>query len=485
MVRVTDLPEGLAFDDVLLKPNYSEVLPREASLSTRLTRKIELRIPLLSAAMDTVTESRLAIALAQLGGLGVIHKNLPIARQALEVRRVKRFEAGIIPDPVTVSKDQPISDAIALAEERGFSSFPVVDEDRLVGILTGRDIRAAAEPHAPIEGVMSRDPVTISSGTPTEEAKRIMHNHRKEVLPIVDNNSRLVGLITLKDIEKNTRHPNAVTDPHGRLLAAAAIGVGPDRQSRSDALVEAEVDVLVIDTAHGHTKGVIDAIQATKQRYPDVQVIAGNVATYEGAAALMKAGVDAVKVGIGPGSICTTRVVAGVGVPQLSAVMDCARASQEFDVPIIADGGIKYSGDVVKALAAGAQVIMVGSLLAGVTESPGEVVLYEGRAFKSYRGMGSLGAMQQGSADRYGQASVAAPKLVPEGIEGRVPFKGPLEETVWQLMGGLRAGMGYLGASNLMELQNNAQFVRITGAGLKESHVHDVIVTKESPNYTR
>ena len=480
-----DLPEGLAFDDVLLKPGYSEILPREADVSTRLTRRITLKIPILSAAMDTVTESRLAIALAQLGGLGVIHKNLPIARQALEVRKVKRFEAGIIPDPITVSCLQPIADAIALAEERGFSSFPVVDDHRLVGILTGRDIRAATSPDTPIETVMSRNPVTISAGTTAEEARRLMHTHRKEVLPIVDDGGRLVGLITLKDVEKNSRHPNAVTDPHGRLLAAAAIGVGPDRQSRADGLVEAEVDVLVIDTAHGHTKGVVDAIRGTRKRHPDVQIIAGNVATYEGAKALMEAGADAVKVGIGPGSICTTRVVAGVGVPQLSAVMDCARASREFDIPIIADGGIKYSGDVVKALAAGAQVIMVGSLLAGVAESPGEVVLYEGRAFKSYRGMGSLGAMQQGSADRYGQSSIEGPKLVPEGIEGRVPFKGPLEETIWQLMGGLRAGMGYLGAAKIPELGKKANFVRITNAGLRESHVHDVIITKESPNYTR
>ncbi len=484
-MRVTDFQEGLAFDDVLLKPGYSEILPRAADLSTRLTQRIELRMPMMSAAMDTVTESRLAIAIAQLGGLGVIHKNLPVARQALEVHKVKRFEAGIIPDPVTVSREQPIEDAIHLADERGFSSFPVVDGDRLVGILTGRDIRAAADRSGLIEAVMSRDPVTIYSGTTTEEARRIMHAHRKEVLPIIDKQGSLVGLITLKDVEKNTRHPHAVTDTHGRLLAAAAISVGPDRQSRSDALVEAGVDVLVIDTAHGHTKGVVDAIRATRRRYPEIQIVAGNVATYEGTRALIEAGADAVKVGIGPGSICTTRVVAGVGVPQLSAIIDCARAGREYNIPIIADGGIKYSGDVVKALAAGAQVVMVGSLLAGVTESPGEVVLFEGRAFKAYRGMGSLGAMQQGSADRYGQAQIAAPKLVPEGIEGRVPFKGPLEETVSQLMGGLRAGMGYVGAAKLTELHEKAQFIRISSAGLRESHVHDVIITKESPNYTR
>lgn len=482
---MSDFPEGLAFDDVLLKPGYSEVLPREVSIDTQLTRRLELRVPLLSAAMDTVTEARLAIALAQIGGVGVIHKNLPIARQALEVRKVKRFEAGIIPDPITVSAAQPVADAMALAKERGFSSFPVIEDDRLVGIVTGRDIRAARSPDDPIDSVMSRDPVTISPGTTPEEARRVMHHHRKEVLPIVDGGGRLVGLITLKDIEKNSRHPNAVTDSHGRLLVGAAIGVGPDQQARADALVEAEVDVLVIDTAHGHTKGVVEAIRGSKRRHPDVQIMAGNVATYEGASALMEAGADAIKVGIGPGSICTTRVVAGVGVPQLSAVMDCARASREHGIPIVADGGIKYSGDVVKALAAGAHAVMVGSLLAGVAESPGEVVLYEGRAFKAYRGMGSLGAMQQGSADRYAQAGTDAPKLVPEGIEGRVPFKGPLEETVWQLMGGLRAGMGYVGAGNLQELRQKAQFVRITNAGLKESHVHDVIITKESPNYTR
>jgi IMP dehydrogenase len=485
MVRVSEPAEGLAFDDVLLKPAYSEVLPREVDISTRLTRRIELRIPLLSAAMDTVTEARLAIALAQLGGVGVVHKSMSTSHQAHEVRKVKRFEAGIIPDPITVAGRQPVADAMQLSEERGFSSFPVVEDDRLVGIVTGRDIRAAASPDAPVESVMTRDPVCISAGTTAEEARRLMHQHRKEVLPIVDAGGRLVGLITLKDVEKNSRHPNAVTDAHGRLLAAAAIGVGPDRQTRTDALVEAEVDLLVIDTAHGHTKGVIDAIRETKQRHPDIQVMAGNVATYEGASALMAAGADAVKVGIGPGSICTTRVVAGVGVPQLSAIMDCARASREHGAPIVADGGVKYSGDVVKALAAGANAVMVGSLLAGVAESPGEVVLYEGRAFKAYRGMGSLGAMQQGSADRYAQAGTDAPKLVPEGIEGRVPFKGPLEETAWQLMGGVRAGMGYCGASDLADLRQKAEFVKITGAGLKESHVHDVIVTKESPNYTR
>ena len=480
-----DLELGLSYDDVLLKPGFSAVLPSEVDISTRLTRNLHLRIPLLSAAMDTVTEAKLAIALAQLGGLGVLHKNLPIAQHAAEVRKVKRFESGIISDPVTISGDQPVSDAQDLAEEHGFSSFPVISDGKLVGILTGRDIRAAQSPNDPIKSVMTPNPVSIPAGTSTEQARALMHKHRKEVLPIVDGNNQLVGLITLKDVEKSARNPNAVTDQEGRLLAGAAVGVGPDRNERIDALVEAGVDVLVVDTAHGHSKGVLETVAETKKRYPELQIIAGNVATYEGARALMEAGTDAVKVGMGPGSICTTRVVAGVGVPQMSAIIDCAKASREFDVPIIADGGLKYSGDVVKALAAGAHTVMVGSLLAGVAESPGEVVLYEGRAFKAYRGMGSIGAMRKGSADRYGQSNIESSKLVPEGIEGRVPFKGPLEETVLQLMGGLRAGMGYLGAETVSDLQDKAKFVRISSAGLRESHVHDVVITKEAPNYTR
>jgi IMP dehydrogenase len=480
-----DLTDALAFDDVLLKPGYSETLPRDVDISTRITRRIELKIPILSAAMDTVTEARMAIALAQLGGIGVIHKNMPPDRHAAEVKKVKRFEAGIISQPVTVTPDMRISDAIALVTEHGFSSFPVLHNGKLAGILTGRDIRAADRISIPIRDVMTTQLVTVREGTPPDEAKRVMHQNRKETLPIVNDRGELVGMMTLKDLEKTLRHPNAVTDERGRLRVAAALGVGPDRADRTAALAEAEVDLLVVDTAHGHTKGVIDAVRETKKRYPEIEVVAGNVATYEGAKALIDAGVDGVKVGIGPGSICTTRIVAGVGVPQLSAILDCAKAAKKAGIPIIGDGGIKYSGDVVKAMAAGARAVMVGSLLAGVAESPGEVVLFEGRAFKSYRGMGSLGAMQQGSAERYAQAETEAAKLVPEGIEGRVPFKGPLEETIWQLIGGLRAGMGYLGAENLGQLQEKAVFVRISQAGLKESHVHDVVITKEAPNYTR
>ena len=483
-MRVEDL-DGLAFDDVLLKPGYSETLPKDVSIRTRFTRDITLNIPVVSAAMDTVTEARLAIALAQQGGIGVVHKNMPIERQAHEVRKVKRFESGVIAEPITVGPDAPLRIARTLAEEHGFSSFPVVDGQLLVGILTGRDMRAGRDPETPIRELMTPNPVTVVEGTSPDDARGVMHKHRKETLPIVDASGRLVGLITLKDVEKRARRPDATTDDLGRLLVAAAVGVGPDRLARAAALAAAQVDAIVVDTAHGHSKGVIDTVKELKARYPQIQVIAGNVATAEGTDALIDAGADAVKVGIGPGSICTTRIVAGVGVPQISAIADCTRAAHARDVPIIGDGGIKYSGDVIKAIAAGADCIMVGSLLAGVAESPGEVVLFEGRAFKAYRGMGSLGAMQQGSADRYAQAGVASPKLVPEGIEGRVPFKGPLEETVWQLVGGLRAGMGYVGAADIAELKAKATFVRISSAGLKESHVHDVVVTKEAPNYTR
>ena len=478
------LAEGLAFDDVLLTPGYSDTLPRDVRIRTRFTRDLHLEIPLVAAAMDTVTEARLAIALAQLGGIGVVHKNMPPEAQAAEVRKVKRFEAGIISDPVAVAPGDPVARAIQLRDEHGFSSFPVVDGEKLVGILTGRDIRAA-QPGDAISKWMTPEPVTVRAGTPAEDARRVMHENRKETLPITDDQGRLVGLMTLKDVEKSARHPNAVTDDRGRLLVAAAVGVGPDRDARIGALIEADVDVIVVDTAHGHSKGVIETVRDLKRSRERVQVVAGNVGTAEATRALIEAGADGVKVGIGPGSICTTRIVAGVGVPQVSAIMECARAARGSGVPIIGDGGIKYSGDVVKAIAAGADAVMVGSLLAGVAESPGEVVLYEGRAFKAYRGMGSLGAMQQGSSDRYAQSGVAANKLVPEGIEGRVPFKGPLEETVWQLVGGLRSGMGYVGAEDIASLQEKARFVRITSAGLRESHVHDVVVTKESPNYTR
>jgi len=478
------LAEGLAFDDVLLVPGYSEALPRDVQIRSRFTRTLHLEIPLVAAAMDTVTEARLAIALAQLGGIGVVHKNMTPEAQAAEVRKVKRFEAGIISDPVAVGPDDPVRRAIRLRDEHGFSSFPVVEGGRLVGILTGRDIRAAG-PEDRIGSWMTPDPVTVRAGTPADEARRVMHEHRKETLPMTDGEGRLVGLMTLKDVEKSARHPNAVTDDRGRLLVAAAVGVGPDREHRIGALLEAEADVLVVDTAHGHSKGVVETVRELKSTRGDLQVVAGNVGTAEGTRALIDAGADGVKVGIGPGSICTTRIVAGVGVPQVSAIMECARAARGSGVPIIGDGGIKYSGDFAKAVAAGADAVMVGSLLAGVAESPGEVVLYEGRAFKAYRGMGSLGAMQQGSSDRYAQSGVEAQKLVPEGIEGRVPFKGPLEETVWQLVGGLRAGMGYVGADDIASLQSKARFIRISTAGLRESHVHDVVVTKEAPNYTR
>jgi IMP dehydrogenase len=480
-----ELADALTFDDVLLVPRYSEILPREVELGTRLTRGLRLGIPLLSAAMDTVTEARLAIAFAQLGGIGVIHKNLPVERQAAEVAKVKRFEHVVILDPVTVAPTEPLSRAIALSVTHGISCFPVVEHERLVGILTSRDIRAHDEdPAQPISVAMTTELVTGPAGIGPDEAKRIMHRHRKEKLPIVEADGRLVGLITMRDIDKRQRRPHAVIDDRGRLLAAAAVGVGDDRIERTEALVSAGVDVLVIDTAHGHSRGVLDGVRDTKRRFPELQVIAGNVATAEATRALIDAGADAVKVGIGPGSICTTRVVAGVGVPQLTAVDDCAREAMKSDVPIISDGGIKYSGDVVKALAAGASTVMIGSLFAGVEESPGEVVLYQGRAFKAYRGMGSLGAMRAGSADRYAQEGEDAAKLVPEGIEGRVPFKGPLEDSVNQLIGGLRAGMGYVGAGDLAELRDRSRFVRISSAGLRESHVHDVVITKEAPNYS-
>jgi IMP dehydrogenase len=479
------LLEGLAFDDVLLKPGYSETLPRDVEIQTRLTKGLRLNVPLVSSAMDTVTEARLAIALARLGGVGVIHKNLPIDRHAAEVAKVKRFESGLIAHPIAVRSDMRIKDAIALAEKHGFSSFPVVDGGKLVGIVTGRDIRSVDNTETPLREVMTRELFTVQEGFSKDDARRLMQSHRKEKLPIVNAKGELVGLVTLKDLEKRTRNPNANTDAEGRLVVGAAIGVGPDRRERTAELAAADIDLIVIDTAHGHTKGVIDAVRDTKKTHPSVEVVAGNIATYEGAEALMQAGADAVKVGIGPGSICTTRIVAGVGVPQISAIMECARAGQRHGVPIIADGGIKYSGDIVKALAAGASSVMIGSLFAGVAESPGEEVLFEGRAFKIYRGMGSLGAMQQGSAERYAQQSIEAAKLVPEGIEGRVPYKGPLEDTVWQLLGGLRAGMGYVGATSIGELQRKAEFIRISAAGLKESHVHDVIITKEAPNYSR
>ncbi|MFO0724789.1 MAG: IMP dehydrogenase [Myxococcota bacterium] len=479
-----DPPLALTFDDVLLLPGYSEVLPREVRLATQLTKAIQLNIPLLSSAMDTVTEARLAIALAQLGGLGVIHRNLPPERQAAEVLQVKRFESVVIADPITVRSDMRLEEAVLLSRKHGVSCFPVVDNGKLSGLLTHRDMRSEDDKKRLVRDVMSKDLITGQEGITPDAAKKRMQDARKEKLPIVDKDGRLVGLITIKDIDKRLQYPDAAIDERGRLRVGAALGVGPDLANRAKLLVEAGADVLFIDTAHGHSRGVIEALKHVKKAHPGAAVIAGNVATAEATTALIEAGADGVKVGIGPGSICTTRIIAGVGVPQLTAVDECAKAAQRFGVPVISDGGIKYSGDVVKALAAGASTIMIGSLFAGVAESPGEVVLYQGRAFKSYRGMGSLGAMQEGSADRYGQHGVEAQKLVPEGIEGRVPFKGPLEDTVGQLVGGLRSGMGYVGAKNLLELHEKARFVQISSAGLKESHVHDVVITKESPNYS-
>ncbi|MCC7386627.1 MAG: IMP dehydrogenase [Deltaproteobacteria bacterium] len=479
-----DLAPSLTFDDVLLLPGYSEVLPREVRLESRLTRGIDLGIPVLSSAMDTVTEARLAIALAQLGGIGVVHRNLSVEQQAAEVARVKRFSSVVIRDPMTIRSDVRLDEVEAIERRTGVSCFPVVDDGKLTGIVTHRDMRSTDDKRRTVREVMTRELIVGQEGITAEDARRLMQAQRKEKLPIVNKRGELVGLITLKDIDERHRHPQASMDDRGRLRVAAAIGPGPDREARTRALVEAEVDVLVIDTAHGHSKGVIDALRETKRAFPNLPVIAGNVATAQGTEALIQAGADAVKVGIGPGSICTTRIIAGVGVPQLSAIDQCARAAMKHGVPIISDGGIKYSGDIVKALAAGASVVMIGSLFAGVEESPGEVVLYQGRAFKAYRGMGSLGAMQEGSADRYGQSGVEVSKLVPEGIEGRVPFKGRLSDTVAQLVGGLRSGMGYVGARDLGELRDKARFIQISPAGLKESHVHDVVITKESPNYS-
>lgn len=476
------IKEGLTFDDVLLIPAESEVLPRDVDISTNLTRKIKLNIPLMSAGMDTVTESRMAIAMAREGGIGVIHKNMSIERQAMEVDRVKRSEHGIIVNPIYLSPDHKVKDALALMERYHISGVPITVEGKLVGILTNRDLRFEGNPERIISEVMTKDNlVTAPVGTSLEEAKEILQRHKIEKLPIVDDDYNLKGLITIKDIEKARQYPNAAKDSHGRLRVAAAVGTGADTMERVEALVKAGVDAIVVDTAHGHSKGVLNTVRSIKGKYPDVDLIAGNVATKEATEALIKAGADAIKVGIGPGSICTTRVIAGIGVPQITAVYDSATIARKYGVPIIADGGIKYSGDITKAIAAGADVVMIGSLLAGTEESPGEIEIYQGRSFKVYRGMGSLASMKQGSKDRYFQED--AKKLVPEGIEGRVPYKGSLAETVFQLVGGLRAGMGYCGTRTIKDLQENGRFIRITGAGLKESHPHDVIVTKEAPNY--
>lgn len=475
--------EGLTFDDVLLLPAYSEVLAVDVNTGTNLTKRIKLSIPLLSAGMDTVTESRMAIAMAREGGLGVIHKNMSIEAQASEVDRVKRSEHGVITDPISLSKDHTIRDAVKLMERYHISGVPITEKGKLIGIITNRDIRFEVNLARPIYEAMTKENmVTAPVGTTLEEAKTILRAHKIEKLPLVDESFNLKGLITIKDIEKAQQYPNATKDSHGRLRVAAAIGVGAGSIERAEALVNAGVDVLVIDTAHGHSAGVIKAVVDFRARFPEVDLIAGNVATSEATLALIKAGADAVKVGIGPGSICTTRVIAGIGVPQITAVYECARVAAEYGVPIIADGGIKYSGDIAKAIAAGANTVMLGNLLAGTEESPGDTEIYQGRTYKVYRGMGSLGAMERGSKDRYFQEN--AQKLVPEGIEGRVPYRGPLSDTVYQLIGGLRAGMGYCGAPNIPELQK-ARFVRITGAGLTESHPHDVTITKESPNYSR
>jgi len=485
----SELREGLTFDDVLLVPAASGVLPRDTDVSTSLTRSIRLNIPLLSAAMDTVTEARTAIAMAQEGGLGVIHRNLAVAAQALEVEKVKKSESGMIVDPVTVHPEQPIAEALAIMQQYRISGLPVTRGGQLVGILTNRDLRFEKRLDRTVGEVMTKEKlVTAQPGVTLEQAKEILHRYRIEKLPVVDERNQLRGLITVKDIEKAIRFPNAAKDELGRLRVGAAIGTGPDREARAEALVRAGVDVLVVDTAHGHSEAVIETVRAVKSAFPRVDLIAGNVGTAEGSAALVKAGVDAVKVGMGPASICTTRVVSGVGVPQLTAIGDAIGPAERAGVPVIADGGIKFSGDVTKALAAGAHTVMIGGLFAGTEESPGETILYQGRTYKLYRGMGSLEAMREreGSRNRYFQdeeAEELGRKLVPEGIEGRVPYKGSLSFIVQQLVGGLRAGMGYLGARTLAELRQKAKFVRVSSAGLKESHVHDVYITKEAPNY--
>jgi len=475
--------EGLTFDDVLLLPAESGVTPKEVNLSTMLTQRIRLSIPLMSAAMDTVTEAPMAIAMARAGGIGIIHKNMTIEEQATNVDKVKRSEHGVIVDPFFLSPDHLVADAQALMSKYRISGVPITVNGKLVGILTNRDLRFLEDPHVPIRELMtSENLVTAPEGTTLEQAKELLRRHKIEKLPIVDGEGNLKGLITIKDIEKAIQYPNSAKDQNGRLLAGAAVGVSKDTMERVEALIAAKADVIAVDTAHGHSRGVISMIRALREKFPHLDLIAGNVATAEATAALIEAGVSAVKVGIGPGSICTTRVVAGIGVPQITAVLECARAAAPYNIPIIADGGIKYSGDITKAIAAGANCVMLGSLLAGTDESPGETEIYQGRRFKVYRGMGSIGAMEKGSRDRYFQED--AQKLVPEGVEGRVPYKGSLHEAVFQLCGGLRSGMGYCGAATIDELRRNGKFVRITSAGLTESHPHDVYITKESPNYT-
>lgn len=476
------LRECLTFDDVLLVPAYSEVLPNQVDVKGRLSRRINLNIPLVSAAMDSVTEGRTAIAMARAGGIGIIHKNLPIALQAREVERVKRAESGMITSPVTVKPDQSLREALAVMNEHDISGVPVVEGDKPVGILTARDIRFEKKLDQPVRALMTSELVTVTPGVSNDRAKELLHEHRIEKLLVVDG-GKLVGLITIKDLLQADRNPDALKDESGRLRVGAALGPSADADARAEALIAAGVDVLVVDTAHGHSRGVLDVVARLKKRFSQVDIVGGNVATPEAVEALVDAGADGVKVGIGPGSICTTRIVAGVGVPQVTAIADCSRAADRHGIPIIADGGIKFSGDVTKALAAGAWCVMVGSLFAGTDEAPGDLVLYQGRSYKVYRGMGSLGAMKRGSKDRYGQGGAADEKLVPEGIEGRVPHRGSLGSILHQLVGGLRAGMGYTGCATVGELREKASFVRITSQGLRESHVHDVIITEEAPNY--
>ncbi|HEB63393.1 MAG TPA: IMP dehydrogenase [Gammaproteobacteria bacterium] len=481
------IQEALTFDDVLLQPDYSDILPKEVTLETKLTRNISLNIPLISSAMDTVTESRLAIALAQEGGMGIIHKNMTPSRQAAEVRRVKKFESGIITEPVTTTVNTTIRDVMEITRTNNISGVPVVDGENLLGIVTSRDLRFETHLDDPITNIMTPKErlITVKEGASREEVLKLLHKHRIEKILVVNDEFHLRGMITVKDIQKSTDFPNACKDELGRLRVGAAVGTGTETEDRIAALVSADVDVIVVDTAHGHSKGVLDRVQWIKKNYPKIQVIGGNIATAKAARALVDAGADAVKVGIGPGSICTTRIVTGVGVPQISAINNIAKELEGTGVPLIADGGIRYSGDVAKALAAGAYIVMIGGMFAGTEESPGEVELFQGRTYKSYRGMGSLGAMQQGSSDRYFQDASQAEKLVPEGIEGRVAYKGSIIAIIHQLMGGVRASMGYTGCRNIAELRTKPEFVRVSGAGMQESHVHDVTIVKEAPNYHR
>jgi IMP dehydrogenase len=477
---------GLAYDDVLLVPQHSEILPHEAKLETQFTRHLKLKIPLVSAAMDTVTEAKSAIIMAQAGGIGIIHKNLSVEEQAEEVRLVKKSESGIVKDPVTVSPDATIGDVSLIMKREKFSGFPVVENGRLVGIITGRDLRFERNPKRLVREVMTHDVITCSKNTTPDEAVEILHKHRIEKLPVLDSDKTLIGMYTVKDIVKSRTFPNASKDSSGRLLVGAAVGAGGDYLERTEALIRAGVDVIIVDTAHGHSQGVLNAVKRLRQTYAahSFDIIAGNVATPAAVRALVEAGADAVKVGIGPGSICTTRIVAGIGVPQFTAVLDCAAEGRKLGVPVIADGGIKFSGDIVKSLAAGAQTVMIGSLFAGTDEAPGELIIYQGKSYKQYRGMGSLGAMRKGSRDRYFQSDVEDPgKLVPEGIEGRIPYRGTLSDTIYQLLGGIRSAMGYCGANTIDDLHKRAEFVQITSAGLRESHVHDVYITREAPNY--